>query len=97
MAAAAYDRWLVYQGRPQHYSTQYVSDGRRQRMWDVDPTTTDAERAAWDVPTLAEQLRKAEEATRLDPPRPIDWADALAWLQVAAACWAREEGWDSEG
>lgn len=96
MAAAAYDRWLMYQGRPQHYGTQYVSDGRRQRLWDVDPATTDDERAAWDVPPLAEQLRKAEEATRLDPPRPIDWADAPAWLQAAAARWAREEGWERE-
>lgn len=96
MAAAAYDRWLMYQGRPQHYGTQYVSDGRRQRLWDVDPATTDEERAAWGVPPLAEQLRKAEEATRLDPPRPISWADAPAWLQAAVERWAREEGWDSE-
>ena len=72
MAAAAYDRWLMYQGRLQHYGTQFVSDGRRQRRWDVDPTTTDDERAAWDVPPLAEQLRNAEEATRLHPPGPID-------------------------
>jgi hypothetical protein len=31
-------------------------------LWDVDPETTDEDRAAWDVPPLAEQLRKAEEA-----------------------------------
>lgn len=86
----------MYQGRPQHYGTQYVSDGRRQRLWDVDPTTAGDERAAWDVPPLAEQLRKAEEATRQGPPGPIDWADAPAWLQAAAARWAREEGWHND-
>jgi len=31
----------------------------------VDPATTDEERAAWDVPSLAEQLHKAEETNRL--------------------------------
>src|SRR6185295_13830822 len=62
LAAAAYDRWLMYQGKPQKYGTQYTNDGIRHRLWDVDPDTTDAERAAWNVPPLAEQLRKAEEA-----------------------------------
>ena len=71
LTAAAYDRWLMYQGKPQKYGTQYVHDGIRHRLWDVNPDTTDAERAAWNVPPLAEQLRKAEEATRIDPPQPI--------------------------
>ncbi len=34
------------------------------RLWDVDPSTTDEERAAWDVPPLAEALRQAEELTQ---------------------------------
>ena len=34
------------------------------RLWEVDLATTDEERAAWDVPPLAEQRRKAEEANR---------------------------------
>lgn len=86
MAAAAYDRWQMYQGKPQRYGTQFVSDGRRQRLWDVDPATTDAERAEWDVPPLAEQLRKAREATRLDPPGPVG-EDAPPWLKEAIARW----------
>lgn len=50
--AAAYDRWLMYQGKPQKYGLQYVPDGTRLRIWDVDPETTDEERAQWDVPPL---------------------------------------------
>jgi hypothetical protein len=86
LAAAAYDRWLMYQGKPQKYGTQYVADGRRQRLWDVEPATTDAERAQWDVPPLADQLRKAEEATKIDPPGPVP-DDAPAWLKEAVALW----------
>jgi len=62
LAAASYDRWLMYQVKPQKYGTNYIYDGIQDRLWDVDPSTTDEERADWDVPPLAEQLRKAEEA-----------------------------------
>jgi hypothetical protein len=90
LAAAAYDRWLMYQGKPQKYGTQYVTDGIRHRLWDVDPATTDAERATWDVPPLAEQLRKAEEATRIDPPQPINLDDAPWWLKEALVRWGMQ-------
>jgi hypothetical protein len=80
----------MYQGKSQKYGTQYVSDGKRQRLWDVEPATTDADRAEWDVPPLAEQLRKAEEATRLQPPLPIVWDDAPPWLKDAIKRWERE-------
>ncbi|HEY3344989.1 MAG TPA: hypothetical protein VGJ97_08680 [Anaerolineaceae bacterium] len=82
LAAAAYDRSLVYQGKPQKYGTNYFSDGKHQHLLDVDPATTDEERAEWDVPPLAEQLRKAEEATRLYPPLPVP-PDPPAWLVEA--------------
>jgi hypothetical protein len=90
LAAAAYDRWLMYQGKPQKYGTQYVSDGKRQRLWDVDPVTTDPERAEWDVPNLAEQLRKAEEATRRQPASAVG-DDAPQWLKDAILPWQAEE------
>jgi len=93
-AAAAYDRWLMYQIRPQKYGTQYVSDAKRQRLWDVDPATSDEERADWDVPPLAEQLRKADQATRSHPPSPRDMQGAPEWLQAALRCWEREEAED---
>lgn len=95
LAAASYDRWQMYQGKPQKYGTNYVYDGRKDRLWDVDPQTTDAERAAWDVPPLAEQLRKAEEANRQQVPlseealRAFE-ANAPAWLQAALRRWREE-------
>jgi hypothetical protein len=91
LTAAAYDRWLMYQGRPQKYGTQYVQDGVRHRLWDVDPATTDADRTAWNVPPLAEQHRKAEEATRIDPPQPINLEKAPWWLKEALLRWKRSE------
>lgn len=64
LSAAAYDRWLVYQGKPQKFGTQIVLDGRRFRLCDVDPATKDAERAEWDVPPLEEMRRRAEVLSR---------------------------------
>ncbi len=83
LAAAAYDRHLMYQGKPQKYGTNYVTDEVRHRLWDVEPATTDTERAAWDVPPLAEQRLKAQEATRIDPPEPVNLDDAPWWLKEA--------------
>lgn len=60
-AAAAYDRWLMRQGQPQHYGTNSIRDGDRWRVWDTDPATTDAERAAWDVPTWAALLARVAQ------------------------------------
>lgn len=57
LAAAAYDRWLMHQGRPQRFGTQYFAmAGDSIRLWEVDPTTTDEERAEWDVPPLSDAL-----------------------------------------
>ncbi|HXM56225.1 MAG TPA: hypothetical protein VOB72_12610 [Candidatus Dormibacteraeota bacterium] len=70
LAAAAYDRWLMHQRRPQKYGTQYRGAGGAWVLYDVDPATTDAERAAWDVPSLAEARRRAERMTAEHPPGP---------------------------
>lgn len=85
LAAAAYDRWRMYEGRPQKYGTQFVPDGVRYRLWDVEPATTDNEREAWDVPPLAQQLQRAEAMTRAQPQPPLDGASA--WLTDALARW----------
>lgn len=87
LAAASYDRWQMYQGKPQKYGTNYIYDGRRDRLWDVDPGTTDEERAAWDVPPLAEQLRKAEEANGQQVPMP---EDELREFEASAPGWLKE-------
>jgi hypothetical protein len=85
LAAAAYDRWCMYEGRPQKFGTQFVPDGERYRLWDVEPTTTDAERAEWDVPGLAAQLARADEMTRTDPQPPLELAPE--WLRDAIERW----------
>jgi len=89
LAAATYDRWLMYQGKQQKYGTQIVPDGKRQRVWDIEPATSDAERAQWDVPSLAEMKRRAEEVTRNEPMPPMDTAPD--WLRDALLRWDIED------
>ncbi len=89
LAAAAYDRACMYAGRPQRYGTQFVPDGVRYRLWDVDVATSDSDRAEWDVPPLAEQRARAEAMTRNAPQPPMD--DAPAWLKDAVARWRTAE------
>lgn len=60
LAAAAKDRWLMNQGKPQQYGTQYVMDGDTWVLYAVDPTVTDEERARWNVPPLAESRAHAK-------------------------------------
>jgi len=97
LAAASYDRWRMYLGKPQKYGTNYLFDGRKDRLWDVDPRTTDKERAAWGVPPLAEQLRKAAEANRRQVPLTAAEAEAYEasapeWAKAALRKWQIEDG-----
>jgi hypothetical protein len=71
LAAAAYDRWLMTGGLPQKYGTQYRSANGGWVLHEVDPTTSDEERARWDVPPLAEALRRADQMTCDPGPRPL--------------------------
>nr|BBH87857.1 hypothetical protein KTC_26080 [Thermosporothrix sp. COM3] len=64
LIAASLDRWLMYQGKPQKYGTQFTSNGTRYRLWDVDPATTDAERQEYNVPSLQQQYERAKRLTR---------------------------------
>jgi len=89
LVAAAFDRWLMYQGKPQKYGTQIVPDGKRQRVWDVEPSTTNDERAQWDVPTLEEMNRRAGEVTRNEPMPSMDTAPE--WLKDALLRWHNED------
>ncbi|MCM2270022.1 MAG: hypothetical protein NDJ75_07965 [Thermoanaerobaculia bacterium] len=70
LAAAALDRALVADGRPQRYGTQSVREGDRWVLAPVDPAVTDAERDAWDVPPLAESLARVEAMNGGAPPAP---------------------------
>ncbi|SRR6266699_4788873 len=89
LAAAALDRWLMYQGKAQKYGTQFVADSKRWRLWDVDPTTTDAERAANHVPPLQEQLKQAAIYTQELGRPPVE--KAPEWMKEALERWERED------
>ena len=69
LAAATYDRWLVQQGKPQRYGTQYQAREGRWELYEVDPSITDDDRASWGVPPLHESIARAHERTLVDPPR----------------------------
>ena len=87
LAAAALDRWHMYQGQPQKYGTQLVPDGTRYRLWDVDASTTDQERAEWDVPSLAEMEARAVQLTVENKGNMPPLEEAPAWLKQALARW----------
>ncbi len=80
LAAAALDRWLMVQGKSQKYGTQYRSDSGRWELWQVDPNTTDAERAEWNVPPIAKALERTAEMNRTNPPHFGD--NVLATLEI---------------
>jgi hypothetical protein len=60
LAAAALDRALVAAGEPQRYGTQSIVENGRWVLAPVDPAVSDEERAAWDVPPLAESRARVE-------------------------------------
>jgi hypothetical protein len=62
LVAATEDRQLMALGKPQRYGTQYTTDDKgRTVLYEVDPKTTDEERARWNVPSLAEARSRAEQ------------------------------------
>ncbi|NPC81121.1 hypothetical protein HPC49_23200, partial [Pyxidicoccus fallax] len=56
IAAAAWDRWLMNAGKPQRFGTQYQFDPqtKQPKLYPVDPSVSDEERARWGFPPLAE-------------------------------------------
>lgn len=60
LAAATQDRWLMNQGKPQLYGTQFKKVNGKWILWEVDPAVTDEEREKWNVPALAESRKRAE-------------------------------------
>lgn len=91
------------QGKPQKYGTQYVAAGprwrvwtwgKRYRLWDVDPATTDAERAEWGVPPLAaaqdmaQKVGDLQASLRLGPTLASLEVPGL-WVEVQDLSWAR--------
>jgi hypothetical protein len=67
LAAAAEDRKLMYENKPQKWGTQFkVVDGKWV-VWNVDPKVTDAQREEWNVPTLAQAQARAEQMNANQP------------------------------
>lgn len=64
LAAASEDRALMYDKKPQKYGTQYQKQGDVWVLWEVDPATTDEERAKWNVPPLADAKARAEQMNK---------------------------------
>lgn len=71
LAAAALDRLLVHRGQRQKYGTQYRRWGDKRMLVEVDPATTDEDRAEWEVRPLAEALARAEGVIPPDPSEPV--------------------------
>lgn len=63
LAAAAKDRALISQGKPQRYGTQFKKNSKEGEwyLYEVDPTVNDDERAAWHVQPLEKARRRVEE------------------------------------
>lgn len=81
LAAMAYDRWLLAQGEPQKFGTQFVNCGDTYRLLWTDPLTTDEEREEWGVLPASEYI----EMLLADgpPPRPLDLEHVPWWIRKA--------------
>ncbi|NTX50684.1 hypothetical protein [Myxococcus sp. CA039A] len=67
LTAAAEDRLLTQQGKPQRYGTQREQVNGKWRLVPVDPSVSDEERAKWGVPPL-KKLQTEVEAANATPP-----------------------------
>lgn len=66
LAAASLDKYLIASGVPQRYGTQYIIDKQGHiELLPYDTTTTDEERALWEVPAL--DSLKSGDAMLLSP------------------------------
>lgn len=61
--AATFDRWLLSDGKPQRYGTQFKQNenGEWEVALPIDPKITDEERAKYNVPPLSDALRVYKE------------------------------------
>ncbi len=69
LVATADDRARMLAGRPQKFGTQLVEDAGKWKVYEVDPSVSDAERAEWGLPPLAEAQARAAELNR--PPAAV--------------------------
>jgi hypothetical protein len=67
LAAAAEDRVHMLRSEPQRWGTQFRKEAGTYVLYPVDPSVTDAERAAWNVPPLADTRKMIEELNQSSP------------------------------
>ncbi len=71
LSASSLDKYLAASGLRQKYGTQVGRDHfGRYFILPFDTTTTDADRAAWDVPSLDSLLKTVELKNQLTQPQP---------------------------
>ena len=64
LVATAVDRGRMFAGKPQQFGTQLIEEDGIWKVYDVDPTVTDSERAEWGLPPLAEAQARVAELNR---------------------------------
>ncbi|MBN2678594.1 MAG: hypothetical protein JXR32_11095 [Anaerolineaceae bacterium] len=84
--AASLDRYLVSQGKQQKYGTQFHWVNGEFILYPTDPNTTDAERAAMEVPPLVESVNKANQGTG-DKGFRLQWFESW-WLTLIGGMYA---------
>jgi len=57
------------------------------RLWDVDPKTTDKERADWDVPTLDQLHENVNNLNKTFDIEMVDMKNKPQWLKDAINRW----------
>jgi len=65
LAAQAWDRWLVRAGYPQRFGTMAACDADGCTLHVYEASTTDEERARWDLPPLRALKDAADRSRRL--------------------------------
>lgn len=61
LQALIIDRILISKGKPQKFSTQYTKNAERDwELFKYDPSTTDKQRAEYNLPTLAKLKKQAK-------------------------------------
>ena len=92
VAAMAYDRGRALAGREQKFGTQAVLSAGGQKLWPIEPTTTDSERAKWGLGPLASLHAQAVDAPLIGkaPLRKVLRERRQMLDATALACWSKD-------
>jgi hypothetical protein len=85
--AATLDRYLMSLGEPQKFGTQYTQMDGEFKQYPVDPATTDAERARYNVPPLSDSTRNKPISITRSSTGQQHWLESW-WLTLIGAGFA---------